>query len=183
MACCLPTSSAIAGSTTTTCRPIIPRISESRLPAVDWFENSRRATLAHRQACIDYATEYHTFAKDRWGLSPCMAQAGDQPGWDYVVQEHQAQHPSNRQLGQGKRRPLRGGFVDHVHSRGKHGRSAGISRTQRRGWPTSWFGVIPKLGATPSPTVLMSINKSHATTMWPSTSAPFCWRLKTSVPG
>jgi hypothetical protein len=58
-------------------------------PSVDWFENSRRATLAHRQACIDYAGEYRTFAEDRWGLSPCMAQAGDRPGWDYVVQELQ----------------------------------------------------------------------------------------------
>lgn len=56
-------------------------------PRVDWFENSRRGTLAHRQACIDLAGEYRTFAEDRWGLSPCMGQAGPQPGWDYIVQE------------------------------------------------------------------------------------------------
>ena len=55
-------------------------------PQVDWFENSRRGTLAHRQACLDFAPQYGTFAADRWGLSPCMAQAGDKPGWDYIVQ-------------------------------------------------------------------------------------------------
>lgn len=56
-------------------------------PRVDWFENSRRATLAHRQACIDYQDQYKTVAEDRWGLSPCMGQAGDEARWDYIVQE------------------------------------------------------------------------------------------------
>jgi hypothetical protein len=56
-------------------------------PRVDWFENSRRGTLAHRQACLDLAGSYKTFAEDRWGLSPCMGQEGPQPGWGYIVQE------------------------------------------------------------------------------------------------
>ncbi|MCA9188811.1 MAG: hypothetical protein KDA99_24465, partial [Planctomycetales bacterium] len=40
-------------------------------PRVDWFENSRRATLTHRQRCIEAANEFKSFAADRWGLSPC----------------------------------------------------------------------------------------------------------------
>ncbi len=31
-------------------------------PRVDWFENSRRATLAHRAACIALAPRYKSFA-------------------------------------------------------------------------------------------------------------------------
>jgi hypothetical protein len=54
-------------------------------PRVDWFENSRRATLAHRDACVALAPRYKTFAEDRWGLSPCMGQDGDEPGWNYIV--------------------------------------------------------------------------------------------------
>jgi hypothetical protein len=45
-------------------------------PRVDWFENSRRAVLTHRQRCIEAAGQFKTFAADRWGLSPCSAKAG-----------------------------------------------------------------------------------------------------------
>lgn len=55
------------------------------LPGIDWFENSRRATLAHRQACIDRSGRYSTLATDRWGLSPCMGQEGDVRQWNYIV--------------------------------------------------------------------------------------------------
>jgi hypothetical protein len=41
-------------------------------PRVDWFENSRRAVLTHRQRCIEEADRFPTLAVDRWGLSPCM---------------------------------------------------------------------------------------------------------------
>jgi hypothetical protein len=41
-------------------------------PRVDWFENSRRATLTHRKRCIDAADRYATLADDRWGFAPCM---------------------------------------------------------------------------------------------------------------
>jgi hypothetical protein len=54
-------------------------------PRIDWFENSRRATLAHRDACVALAPWYKTFADDRWGLSPCMGQDRDEPGWNYMV--------------------------------------------------------------------------------------------------
>jgi hypothetical protein len=40
-------------------------------PRVDWFENSRRATLTHRQRCIEQSDTLHTLSADRWGLSAC----------------------------------------------------------------------------------------------------------------
>jgi hypothetical protein len=40
-------------------------------PAVDWFENSRRATLTHRQRCIEASGEFPTLGENRWGLAPC----------------------------------------------------------------------------------------------------------------
>jgi hypothetical protein len=40
-------------------------------PSVDWFENSRRATLTHRARCIDAGRQYPTLSGDRWGLAPC----------------------------------------------------------------------------------------------------------------
>lgn len=40
-------------------------------PAVDWFENSRRATLTHRQRCIEMASKFPTLGENRWGYSPC----------------------------------------------------------------------------------------------------------------
>jgi len=39
---------------------------------VDWFENSRRALVVHRNRCIEMSGRYKTFAADRWGVSPCM---------------------------------------------------------------------------------------------------------------
>jgi hypothetical protein len=50
-------------------------------PRVDWFENSRRAVLTHRQRCIEQATRFKTLAPDRWGLSACSARDG------YIVPE------------------------------------------------------------------------------------------------
>jgi len=50
-------------------------------PRVDWFENSRRAVLTHRQRCIEMAARYRTLAADRWGLSPCASRDG------YIVPE------------------------------------------------------------------------------------------------
>jgi hypothetical protein len=41
-------------------------------PRVDWFENSRRALLTHRQRCIEVADQFKSLATDRWGVSPCM---------------------------------------------------------------------------------------------------------------
>ncbi len=45
---------------------------------VDWFENTRRAALAHRAFCIANADRFRTYGENRWGLS-----AGDSPhGYD-----------------------------------------------------------------------------------------------------
>lgn len=45
-------------------------------PRVDWFENSRRAVLTHRQRCIGQSQRFRTLAPDRWGLSACAARDG-----------------------------------------------------------------------------------------------------------
>ena len=54
-------------------------------PRVDWYENSRRATLTHRQRCIDASQDFPTLSAERWGLAPSMGQPGDKPGFDYIV--------------------------------------------------------------------------------------------------
>ncbi|HYO24839.1 MAG TPA: glucoamylase family protein [Lacipirellulaceae bacterium] len=55
-------------------------------PPIDWFENSRRAVLTHRQRCIEVAHQYTTFSHDRWGVSPCMGY--DETGESaYLVQD------------------------------------------------------------------------------------------------
>lgn len=53
-----------------------PRRLGIEAPRVDWFENSRRATLTHRQRCIEQAGRFSTLAPDRWGLSACAARDG-----------------------------------------------------------------------------------------------------------
>jgi hypothetical protein len=40
-------------------------------PAVDWFENSRRATLTHRTRCLEASKKFPTLGPNRWGLAPC----------------------------------------------------------------------------------------------------------------
>ena len=40
-------------------------------PRVDWFENSRRATLTHRVRCIEASEQFPTLSENRWGLAPC----------------------------------------------------------------------------------------------------------------
>ncbi len=46
---------------------------------IDWFNNSRLATLANRQFCIDHADQFKTYGEKSWGIS-----AGDAP-WGYDV--------------------------------------------------------------------------------------------------
>ncbi len=45
-------------------------------PRVDWFENSRRATLTHRSRCLENAGRFKTFGGNRWGQSACAARDG-----------------------------------------------------------------------------------------------------------
>lgn len=46
---------------------------------VDWFENTRRATLANRAFCLQHASKFSTYHEKSWGAS-----AGDSP-WGYDV--------------------------------------------------------------------------------------------------
>jgi hypothetical protein len=46
---------------------------------IDWFENTRLATLANRQFCIEHSNEFKTYHANSWGSS-----AGDSP-WGYDV--------------------------------------------------------------------------------------------------
>ncbi len=39
-------------------------------PRVDWVENSYRATITHRQRCIEKSDEFKTMGPNSWGLSP-----------------------------------------------------------------------------------------------------------------
>lgn len=46
---------------------------------IDWFENTRLATLANRDFCLENAAEFSTYKPNSWGAS-----AGDSP-WGYDV--------------------------------------------------------------------------------------------------
>lgn len=46
---------------------------------IDWFNNTRLATLADRAFCIEHAAEFKTYHENSWGIS-----AGDSP-WGYDV--------------------------------------------------------------------------------------------------
>jgi len=56
----------------------------------DWFENSRIATLANRQWCIDHRYQFKTFSENSWGLTACdnpqgYGVFGPEPlGWEKV---------------------------------------------------------------------------------------------------
>jgi hypothetical protein len=54
-------------------------------PRVDWFENSRRAILTHRQRCLEAATHFTTLGPNRWGLSP-GADVNEDGTIGYIVQ-------------------------------------------------------------------------------------------------
>lgn len=57
----------------------------SRQPPVDWFENSRRAMLTHRQRCLESTNEFKTFGPNRWGMSPA-ADVDKEGKVNYIVQ-------------------------------------------------------------------------------------------------
>ena len=47
---------------------------------MNYFENSRKATLAQRQMCIDYAEKFPGWGEDIWGLTSCDGPEGYR-GW------------------------------------------------------------------------------------------------------
>lgn len=42
---------------------------ERRAPHTDWHENSRRATLAHRQFCLDLRPRFPGYSENVWGIT------------------------------------------------------------------------------------------------------------------
>lgn len=53
--------------------------------AVDWFENSRRAMLTHRQRCLEASDRFKTFGPNRWGMS-AAADLNERGEMSYIVQ-------------------------------------------------------------------------------------------------
>jgi hypothetical protein len=39
---------------------------------MDWWANSRSATLANRDLCIKYSSEFASYGEDSWGVTPCF---------------------------------------------------------------------------------------------------------------
>ncbi|QEG35455.1 hypothetical protein Pr1d_27540 [Bythopirellula goksoeyrii] len=54
-------------------------------PSIDWFENSSRAMLTHRQRCIEKSDEFKTMGPNSWGLSPA-ADVNPDGTMGYIVQ-------------------------------------------------------------------------------------------------
>ncbi|MFN0135609.1 MAG: glucoamylase family protein [Phycisphaerae bacterium] len=75
----------------------------SKNPRVDWFENSRRATLAHRQRCIDLSSRHKTLSENIWGLSAAASRDG------YIVPEIMPNRANKEQLFEGTVAPYAAG--------------------------------------------------------------------------
>ena len=43
---------------------------------IDWFENSRIATYANRDWCVDHQADYPSFGEHLWGITACLTPAG-----------------------------------------------------------------------------------------------------------
>ncbi len=48
---------------------------------IDWFENSKKATLANRKYCIENQEKYKTFGENSWGLTACIGPKGYNGGF------------------------------------------------------------------------------------------------------
>lgn len=60
-------------------------------PRVNWFENTRRAYIAHRQRCIEKAPEHVSLGQNRWGVGPCIG-LDEVQQVSYLVQELMPNH-------------------------------------------------------------------------------------------
>ncbi|MBK8504835.1 MAG: Tat pathway signal protein [Saprospiraceae bacterium] len=49
---------------------------------IDYFENSRRATLANRAYCMDNPNQFVGYGADQWGLTACDGPAGLDTVWN-----------------------------------------------------------------------------------------------------
>lgn len=43
---------------------------------INWFDNSKKATLANRKYCINNTDRFKTFGENSWGLTPCIGPDG-----------------------------------------------------------------------------------------------------------
>lgn len=43
---------------------------------INWFENSKKATIANREYCIENSKKFNTYGKDAWGLTACVGPNG-----------------------------------------------------------------------------------------------------------
>lgn len=51
------------------------------LNGVDWFENSKKATLANREYCKKNKNKFKTFNENSWGLTACVGPKGYSGGY------------------------------------------------------------------------------------------------------
>ena len=114
-------SSRIVGSTIGIWRQTIPPPSGGEGPPVDWFENSRRAVLTHRQRCIEASRQFPTLGENRWGLAPCAFRD------KYLVHEVRPNIERQGRLARWRRAAVRRRVGHHVHASRKPG---GASRIQ-----------------------------------------------------
>ena len=100
-------------------------------PRVDWFENSRRATLTHRQRCIEVSGKFPTLAENRWGLAPCAFRD------KYLVHEVRPNVSDKDEWYEGVVPPYAAGSAIMFAPTGKPGRATRISNTEGSGWQIS----------------------------------------------
>lgn len=48
---------------------------------INWFENSKKATLANRKYCIKNSKKFKTFGENSWGLTACVGPKGYSGGY------------------------------------------------------------------------------------------------------
>ena len=48
---------------------------------INWFENSRKATIANRAFCIKNSDKFKTYSKNSWGLTACVGSNGYSGGY------------------------------------------------------------------------------------------------------
>ena len=51
---------------------------------IDWFENSKKATLANRIYCIKNKDRFKTFNENSWGLTACVGPNGYSGGYGAI---------------------------------------------------------------------------------------------------
>ena len=48
---------------------------------INWFENSKKATIANREYCIENSKKFKTFGENSWGLTACVGSKGYSGGY------------------------------------------------------------------------------------------------------